>query len=132
MFKEWQFVDTSSMLKPIENWHWGEEKDAMEASIQHHRVLFENEDVRVLEVIINPGEKEDFHTHKLKSIFIVDSIADMRYYGPQGEIQFEQKAPPAHVFRTSVTWKEPEGLHAIENLSQTQVIHGIRIELKRP
>jgi hypothetical protein len=94
-------------------------------------VLFENEEVRILEVTIQPGEKEDFHTHRLKSVFIVDALADMRYFGPQGEIQYERKAPPPHVFRTSVTWKEPEGLHAIENLSQDQVIHGIRIEIKK-
>jgi len=131
MFKEWQFIDTSSMLEPIENWCWKEEKDAMQASTKNHRILFENEEVRILEVVIMPGEKEDFHTHKWKSVFIVDSLADMRYYGPQGEIQYERKAPPPAAFRTSVTWKEPEGLHAIENLSNTQVIHGIRIEMKR-
>jgi len=129
-FMGWQFLDTSSMLEPIEDWCWEEEKDAMQASTKNHHVLFENEDVRVLEVVVQPGEREDFHTHKLKSIFIADSLADMRYYGPNGEIQFERKAPPAHVFRTSITWKEPEGLHAVENLSQTQVLHGIRIELK--
>src|SRR3982751_6727047 len=110
MFKEWQFIDTASMLQPIEDWCWGEEKDAMQASTKNHRVLFENEQVRVLEVTLKPGEKEDLHTHKWQSVFIVDSLVDMRYYGPQGEIQFERKAPPAHVFRTSITWKEPEGL----------------------
>lgn len=130
MFKEWQFLDTSSMLEPVVDWSWGENKDAMQASTKNHRVLFENDEVRILEVTIKPQEKEDFHTHKWKSVFIVDSLADMRYYGPKGEIQYERKAPPPDVFCTSVTWKEPEGLHAIENLSHTQAIHGIRIEIK--
>ncbi len=130
MFKEWQFIDTASMLQPLEEWLWKEEKDAMQASTRNHRILFENDAVRVLEVTIHPGEKEDFHTHQWKSVFIVDSLADMRYFGPQGEIQYERKAPPRDAFCTSVTWKEPEGLHAIENLSQDQVIHGIRIEIK--
>jgi hypothetical protein len=130
MFKEWQFIDTSSMLEPIEDWSWEENKDAMRASTRNHHLLFENEEVRILEVTIKPGEKEDFHTHKWKSVFIVDSLADMRYFGPKAEIQYERKAPPPDVYRTSVTWKEPEGLHAIENLSSTQAIHGIRIEIK--
>lgn len=130
MFKQWNYVDTSAMLMPVEDWPWGEELDAMQAASQHHRLLFENEEVRVLEVTIPPGEKEELHTHRWKSVFIVDSLADMRYYGPKGEIQFERAAPPPHVVGTSFTWKEPEGLHAIENTSATQVLHGIRIELK--
>lgn len=130
MFKGWQYIDTSTMLEPIEDGHWEEKQDAMEASTKHHRVLFENKDVRILEVVINPGEKEDFHTHKWKSVFIADSVADMRYYGPEEKVVWERKAPPRDGFRTSVTWKEPEGRHAIENLSSDQVIHGIRIELK--
>ncbi len=124
------YIDTTSRQKN-EDWKWTEDKDAMQAAPDYHRVLFENEEVRVLEVIIKPGEKEDFHTHQWKSVFIVDSLADMRYFGAEGEVRYESKAPPRDVFRTSLTWKEPEGLHAIENLSQDQVIHGIRIELKK-
>lgn len=132
MFKKWQFIDTASLLQPLEDWHWDESHDAMQASTKNHKILFENDEVRILEVVINPREKEDFHTHRLKSVFIVDALADMRYFGPQGEIQYERKAPPADVFCTSVTWKEPEGLHAIENVSHDRVIHGIRIEIKDP
>jgi len=81
-------------------------------------------------VIINPGEKEAFHTHRWKSVFIVDALADMRYYRASGEMEFENAAPP-QLERTLVTWKEPEGLHAVENISLHQTLHGIRIELKR-
>lgn len=130
MLKQWNYVDTSALFTPVEDWPWGEETDAMEAAWQHHRLLFENEEVRILEVTIPPGEKEELHTHRWKSVFIVDSHADMRYFGTNGEIEFERKAPPAHVAGTSVTWKEPEGLHAIENTSATQTLHGIRIEIK--
>ncbi|MGE5195738.1 MAG: hypothetical protein ACM3JI_00210 [Anaerolineae bacterium] len=127
---QWQFLDTSQMVEPTKNWPWTENKDAMVAAVNNHRVLFENQDVRVLEVVIRPGEKEELHTHRWKSIFIVDSLADMRYYGADGRIVFERPAPPFRVAGTTFTWKEPEGLHAIENLSQTQILHGIRIELK--
>ncbi len=130
MFKKWQFLDTASLLQPLKEWPWDGSHDAMQASTKNHTVLFENDEVRILEVTINPQEKEDFHTHRWKSVFIVDALADMRYFGPQGEIQYERKAPPADAFCTSVTWKEPEGLHAIENLSHDRVIHGIRIEMK--
>lgn len=126
----WQFLDTSKMAGSSGNGSWERDRDAMAAAPHHHRVLFENEEVRVLEVTILPGEKEEFHTHECKSLFIVDSFADMRYYGANQEVLYERPAPPPHIARTTLTWKEPEGLHAIENVSQAQVLHGIRIELK--
>lgn len=126
----WVFTNTSEMMQPISTWEWGDEKDAMMASPKNHRILFENDDVRILDVIINPEEKEELHTHRWKSIFIVDALADMRYYGASGEVEFERAAPPL-LEHTLVTWKEPEGLHAVENISPTQTLHGIRIELKR-
>ncbi len=54
MFKGWQYIDTSTILQPIEDGHWEEKQDAMEASTKHHRVLFENKDVRILEVDLAP------------------------------------------------------------------------------
>jgi hypothetical protein len=127
----WEFVDTSETIQPNETWEWGDEKDAMIASPQNHRILFENQEIRILDVIINPGEREELHTHRWKSVFIVDALASMRYLGASGEVVFERTVPPVPITRTVVTWKEPEGLHAIENISLNQTIHGIRIELKR-
>ncbi len=43
---------------------WQPDLDALIASPEHHRLLFENEFVRVLEVRINPGETTNTHTHK--------------------------------------------------------------------
>jgi hypothetical protein len=37
--------------------------DAIAAAPDHHRVVFENEKVRVLDVTIKTGEKEPFHFH---------------------------------------------------------------------
>ncbi len=130
MNTKWQFLDTSAMTPPVCNWIWGEETDAMQAAIEHHRILFENEEVRVLEVVIPPQEKEAFHTHKWRSIFIVDSQSDMRYWGPESTVLFERKVDPLQQCQTTMTWKEPEGLHAIENISHSHTIHGIRIEYK--
>jgi hypothetical protein len=37
--------------------------DAVAAAPGNHRVLLENDRVRVLEVTVNPGEREPLHAH---------------------------------------------------------------------
>jgi quercetin dioxygenase-like cupin family protein len=49
--------------------------DALIAAPKNHRILFENDSVRILEVTLLPGEKEPFHHHQRPSIFIVTSPA---------------------------------------------------------
>jgi hypothetical protein len=43
---------------------WPDELDALIASPQHHKLLFENEFVRVLDTNIPPGETTNVHTHQ--------------------------------------------------------------------
>src|SRR5262245_11823712 len=43
-------------------WPWPDSLDAVLAAPSSHRVLFENEHTRVLEVTIAPGEREPEHT----------------------------------------------------------------------
>ena len=63
-----------------DGWRWPPEMDAIQAAPHSHKMLFENGDVRVLEVIIPPGEREPVHTHCTPSVMIVDGPAMIRYY----------------------------------------------------
>ena len=56
------------------------EGDAVAAAPDSHDVLLENEQVRVVEVVIRPGEKEPVHTHRWPSVMMVDCAARIRYY----------------------------------------------------
>lgn len=127
--KGWELLDAAKFLTAPEKWMWDESYDGVIASSDHHAVMFENEFIRVLEICIEPGEKEDFHTHSRNSIMIIDSAVDMRYYGADGNIKFERKIPRDVSQKTSIVWRDPEGLHSIENID-TRVFHGVRIELK--
>lgn len=40
---------------------WTPENDALAAAPQHHKLLFENDEVRVLEVSVPPGVREPLH-----------------------------------------------------------------------
>lgn len=102
--------------------------DAVIAAPNSHRILLENEKVRVLEIIIPPGQKEPMHTHRWPSVMMIDSSTRIRYYDESGKSsEYDEKATTGEPF---VEWLGPEGLHAVENLDQTKTYHGIRIELK--
>jgi quercetin dioxygenase-like cupin family protein len=53
-----------------EDWRWGDELDAVVAAPNSHRVVFENEKVRVLEVSVPPGTREPEHTHRWPSVVV--------------------------------------------------------------
>src|SRR3954452_18464053 len=53
---------------------WDPELDAVKAAPKHHKVLFENDRVRVLEVILPPNDEEPIHHHRWPSVFVFDQI----------------------------------------------------------
>ena len=48
---------------------WDPALDAVAAAPANHRVLFENENLRVLEVILEADEEEPVHHHRWPSVF---------------------------------------------------------------
>lgn len=94
----------------------------------------ENDRVRVVEVVVPPGEREPVHTHRWPSVMLVDRAARIRYYDENGKAAFESperaKGETAETSPPRTEWMEPEGPHAVENID-TVSYHAIRIELKR-
>jgi quercetin dioxygenase-like cupin family protein len=107
-------------------WPRPEEMDALVAAPGSHRVLLDNDRVRVLEVVIEPGAREPEHTHRAASVMIVDEPARIRYYA-DGALQLETQ--PVLSGGVQVRWLEPEGPHSVENVDQRRY-HAIRIELR--
>jgi hypothetical protein len=54
-------------------WHWPDSMDSVNAAPKNHKVLFENDHVRLLEVTVQPGETENMHGHKYPSVFMMDA-----------------------------------------------------------
>lgn len=96
--------------------------DAAVVASKTHKILFENDKVRVLEVTIQPGETEPLHMHPYKSITIVGSPATLKYFDKDGKVISEVEVH-------GTTWTEPVELHTTENVGKTP-FHGYRIELK--
>jgi len=106
------------------SWPWPDSLDGVIAAPQSHRVLFENDQVRVLEVVIEPSLKEPPHTHRAPSVFVVTETCRVRYFEADGHLANEFVPP------TGPRWFDPQGLHAVENVDSAR-FHAIRVELKR-
>ena len=102
-----------------------EKFDAVTAAPENHEVVFENDKVRVVKVVVRPGELENMHTHRWPSVFLVSSFPDLNYFTEDGT-----STPRTGGRREGVpAWIEPEGIHAVENIDD-RPFEGIRIELK--
>jgi hypothetical protein len=56
------------------DWTCPDSLDALAASPESHRLLFENDDVRVLRTCIAPGETTPLHTHRWPGVLYVLSF----------------------------------------------------------
>lgn len=96
--------------------------DIVEISPDVHRVLFENDAIRMLEVTVKPGATVPMHTNP-ENINYVLKAGTLRLINPDGSsvdvMVAEQQVIAA-----------PVGRHAVENVGPTEV-RTLCIELKR-
>jgi len=111
-----------------EEWAWDAQLDALIAAPESHRLLLENEHVRVLEITIAPGQREPEHTHRWPSVMIVDQPARIRYY-EHGAQTYQSPAHPAQRPEPKAIWMDAEGPHSVENIDSSPY-HALRIELE--
>ena len=113
-------MDTVASMDPL---------DAVSASGEHHKVLLENDRVRVLETIIPPGEQTALHSHVWSAHLYILSWSDFERFDADGTVIFrssdlERRPQPG----TSV-WSAPLPAHSFRNVG-TQNFHVITTELK--
>lgn len=109
-------------------WEWPDSLDAVAAAPNSHRVVFENDLVRVLEVTVEPGVREPEHTHRWPSVMVTHERARIRYFAGS-ELVFESPDPLPDVELPRSSWLEPEGPHSVENID-TVWLRALRFELK--
>lgn len=122
-------------LEPSDPSTWDPDFDAVTAAPKHHKVLFENDKLRVLDVTLEPLDEEPLHHHRWPSVFVLDEIhADVCDITPEGV----ELPPSRDVMRAIETWDgrsslvvhmSPQPLGRVLNRGD-KVIHGIRIEIK--
>ncbi len=110
--------------------NWPAKLDAVRAAPSNHKILLENDQVRVLEVYLAPEEKEPLHHHKWPSVLYIQEAGDFVDYDSNDKVIFDtQKLPEPLSFPLTMT-KEPEAPHSVVNLSKTKPIKLIRVEMK--
>ncbi len=109
---------------------WSQEQDALSAASKNHRVIFEGEEIRVLEVTVQPGERENLHHHRWPSAMIVDSRPKYVNYDKDGnEIKPAVQAPGNPVMPIMVRLPA-QAAHYIHNVD-SKPFHAVRIEYKK-
>ena len=129
---------TQAQQQPADAWNyqtgdpvdWPPEWDAVAAAPENHRVLLENDHVRVLEVTVGPGEVEPVHHHRWPSVLHITAMGDFIDRSADGEVLLDTRQLDAPLPIPFTMWKEPEAPHTVENLSRTQPIRLVRVELK--
>jgi hypothetical protein len=63
--------DNRTSLDPS---NWDPALDAVVAAPANHKILFENDQLRVLEVTLEPDAEEPTHHHRWHSVFVLDQV----------------------------------------------------------
>jgi quercetin dioxygenase-like cupin family protein len=109
-----------------------EKLDGVDAAPGHHRVIYEDERVRVTELKVAPGDRVPVHTHRWPSVNYVVAPSDFLSYDAEGRVKLDTRAAAGafgsgHVFCLPA-FPPP---HAVENVGE-QMLHGVSVELKDP
>lgn len=109
---------------------WPASLDAVAAAPKNHRVVLENEYVRVLDVTVAPGEREPLHAHCRSSVMYLMQEGVYRDLDAEGRVVEEVKvAPPPSQFPMTL-WLGPQAPHSVHNLD-SRPTRLLRVELKR-
>jgi len=107
---------------------WPDSLNSVNAAPNSHKVLFEDENVRLIEVTVPPGSTEPLHGHKWPAITIEDSVAAGQESRADGTIVDCGRVPADAPFPQVTIWG-PQSPHSFTN---TDILpyHLYRLEFK--
>ena len=115
---------------------WDSKTDGPLAAPENHKVIFENDNIRIMSVTVLPGAKEPYHSHLRCSVLVYDSPAQSRDYDAKGNLSprvslaaIPWLGPDASNRPPLVFVQPPQAPHSIVN-NDTHALHLTRIELK--
>src|SRR5258706_15672161 len=95
---------------------WPEKLDAMHAAPQHHKLLFENDFVRVIDACIPAGEMTAAHTHQWPASLYIVSWSDFIRYDADGNVMLDSRKLDKTFLPSTAIWSEPLALHSLKNI----------------
>jgi hypothetical protein len=102
----------------------------MGAAPDHHAVLFENEEVRILDTRLPAGERTPVHSHEWPAALYVISWSDFVRRDQVGAVLVDSRTMDRRPASGEGLWIVPLPPHSVENIGSND-LHIIAIELKR-
>lgn len=111
-----------------ESWPWPDSLDALIAAPRHHKLIFENERMRLLDTRIPPGDVVPVHTHRWPAVYYTISPGDFIRRDGEGNLLLDTRVDSRPVGKG--IWIDCLPPHSVENVGATE-IHLISCELKQ-
>lgn len=115
--------------QPADAWPWPDALDAVQAAPRHHRVVFENDRVRVLDTRIRPGDTVPVHTHRWAAVNQIHTWSDFVRRDAGGRVLVDTRGRPPPASLPFVGWSEALPPHTLENVGAAE-LHVVSVELK--
>ncbi|HKT42695.1 MAG TPA: hypothetical protein VJQ86_10135 [Rhodanobacteraceae bacterium] len=103
--------------------------DAMLAAPDHHDLLVENPQVRVLDTKLAPGERTPVHEHAWPAALYILSWSDFIRYAPSGELLVDSRSFPTQPTAGQALWSPALPPHYVHNIGHSD-LHIIAVEIK--
>jgi hypothetical protein len=110
------------------DWPWPDSLDALIAAPNHHKLVLDNERVRVLDTHIPAGDLVPVHTHRWPAVYYTITGGDFVRYDVEGNVLFDSRQHPAHTGQPA-RFIESLPPHSVENVGPRE-IHLISVEMK--
>jgi predicted metal-dependent enzyme (double-stranded beta helix superfamily) len=125
------YLFLESHMTRTDETEWPPHLDALVAAPANHHLLFEDDAVRVLEVTVAPGERENLHHHRWPSLMVVLAGPNYRNFDADGNEIPPSGGTPASPALPRALRLPPQPLHAIEVAADApHGFRGIRVEFK--
>jgi hypothetical protein len=111
-------------------WPWPDSLDALVAAPGYHRLLLENEHVRVLETRIPPGHTVPVHTHRWPCVIQTRATGDYLRRDEKGNLLTDSRTANPPRSADDAHWVPPMPPHSVENIGATEIVL-YTVELKR-
>ena len=104
--------------------------DAMAAAPDHHEILMENDQVRVLDTRLGSGERTAVHAHRWPATLYVMSWSDFLRRDADGNVIVDSRNWDRRPVPGEALWLPPLTPHSVENIGESE-LRLIAVELKQ-
>lgn len=113
----------------MSDWNWPDSLDALVAAPKHHKLVLDNERVRVLDTHIPAGDVVPVHTHRWPAVYYTIAGGDFVRRDAEGNVLLDTRTMP-NAAPQPARFIECLPPHSVENVGTTE-IHLISVEMKQ-